>query len=89
MFLTCVMKSPLDGCYEHFAFDDLVICCHYRMICIKYETIQQPKRSLSLEFEHVLTNWSQTRGLEFSLDKTVLYHYFEVSFVCRDYMGSL
>ena len=59
------------------------------MICMKYETIQQPKRSLSLEFELVLTNWSQTRGLEFSLDKTVLYHYSEVSFVCRDYMESL
>ena len=54
-----------------------------------YETIQQPKRSLSLEFELVLTNWSQTRGLEFSLAKTVLYHYFEVSFVWINYMGSL
>ena len=59
------------------------------MICIKFETIQLPKRSLSLEFELVWTNWSQTIGLEFSLDKTVLYHYFEVCFVCRDYMGSL
>ena len=58
------------------------------MICIKYETIQQPKRSLSLEFELVSTNWSQTRDLEFSLDKTVLYHYFEVSFVCGDFMGT-
>ena len=57
------------------------------MICIKYETIQQPKRSLSSEFKRVLTNWSQTRGLEFSLDKTVLYHYFEVSFLSRNYMG--
>ena len=48
-----------------FAFDDLVACCHYRMNCIKYETIQQqPKRSLSSEFELVLTNWSQNRGLE-------------------------
>ena len=47
----------------------------------------QPKRSLSSEFELVLTNWSQTRGLEFSLDKTVLYHYFEVSFLSRNCMG--
>ena len=38
-----------------FAFDDLVICCHYKIICIKYETIQQPQRSLSSEFEFVLT----------------------------------
>ena len=57
-----------------------------KMISIEYETIQQPKRSLSSEFELVL---SQTRGLEFSLNKTVLYHYFEVSFVSRNYMGSL
>ena len=57
------------------------------MICIKYETIQQPKRSLSSKFELALTNWSQTRGLEFSLDKTVLYHYFEVSFLSRNYVG--
>ena len=59
------------------------------MICIKFETIQQPKRFLSAEFELVLTNWSQTRDLESSLDKTVVYHYFEVRFVWRNYMGSL
>ena len=55
----------------------------------KSETIQQPQRSLSSEFELVLTNWSKMRDLESSPNKTVLYHYFEVSFVWRNYMGSL
>ena len=68
---------------------DLVIRCHYRIICIKSEQTQQPQRSLPSEFELVLTNWSKTRDLEASLGKTVLYHYFEVSSVWRNYMGSL
>ena len=55
----------------------------------KSETIQRPQRSLSSESELVLTNGSKTRDLESNLDKTVLYHYFEVSFVWRNYMGSL
>ena len=36
-----------------FAYDDLVIRCHYRMICTKSEAIQQLYRSLSSEFELV------------------------------------
>ena len=59
------------------------------MICVKSETIQQPKRPLSLEFELVLTNWSKNRDLESSPNETVLYHYFEVSSVWRNYMASL
>ena len=59
------------------------------MICIKSETIQQPYRSLSTEFEIVLTNWSKTRDLESSPNKTVHCHYSEVSLVWRNYMGSL
>ena len=88
MFVTCAMKSPLSGT---FAFDNLVICCHYRMICInlrQYSSLGDLFR-YSSEFELVLTNWSQTRDLESNLDKTVLYHYFEVNCLWRHYMGSL
>ena len=45
-----MMSDVSDLCHEiaiiwllgTFSFDDLVIRCHYRMVCIKSETIQQP-----------------------------------------------
>ena len=54
----------------------------------KSETIQQAWRSLSSEYELMSTNWSKTRDQESMQDNTVMYHYFEVSFVWRNYIGS-